>query len=74
MIRLAFCDVKLFEATLYNTVQFVPDNSQQTMSDISSMLLLKGWFTAFFSLHDSVYGVQYNMYSWFFFFKKSYFS
>jgi len=31
---------------------------------------LKGWFTAFFSMHDCVYGVQYNMYLWFFFFLK----
>jgi len=35
---------------------------------------IKGGVYCFFSLHDSVYGVQYNMYSWFFFFKKSYFS
>jgi len=35
---------------------------------------LKGGLTAFFSLHDCVYGVQYNMYSCFFFFLNSYFS
>jgi len=29
---------------------------------------VKGGLTAFFSLHDFIYGVQYKMYSWFFFF------
>jgi len=35
---------------------------------------IKGVVYCLFSLHDCVYGMQYNMYSWFFFLKKSYFS
>jgi len=31
------------------------------------MTTLKGGLTDFFALHDCVYGVQYNMYSWFVF-------
>jgi len=32
------------------------------------LLNIKGVVYCFFALHDCVYGVQYNMYWWFFFF------
>jgi len=42
--------------------------------ELKNKNLIKGVvYCFFFSLHDYVYGVQYNMYLWFFVFKKSLF-
>jgi len=44
------------------------ETSAGTMGQFDQIVHIKRGVDCFFSLHDCVYGVQYNMYSWFFFF------